>query len=115
MNNDTTTSAQVLLEAVEEYGKTTIALCRLTAIDKAADVLSSLLVRVALWAVVVLFVLVLNTGVALWIGEWLGKDSYGFFAVAGFYALLGILLYTFRYQWIKYPVSNTIITKMLKQ
>lgn len=115
MNNDTKTSLQVLLRAIEDYSETTVILCRLTAIDKAADVLSSLLVRLVLGGVIVLLILVLNTGISLWIGEQLGKDYYGFFVTAGFYAFLGVLLYIFKYQWIKRPVSNIIITKMLKK
>lgn len=112
---DNATPIAMLLEKAENYSKTTIELFKLHAIDKSADVVSSLVSRLAICLVVALFILILNVGVALWIGELLGKSYYGFFLLAGFYALIGTLLYIFRHQWIKYPVSNSIIKQILKQ
>src|SRR5665647_2098927 len=90
-----------LIEKGEQYGKTTIELLKLKTLDKSADVASTLIS----WAIVivfaVLFFLILNIGVALWIGELLGKSYYGFFVVAGFYALLAIIFGIFREQIVK--------------
>jgi len=102
-----------LIEKGEQYGKTTIELLKLKTLDKSADVASTLIS----WAVVivfaVLFFLILNIGLALWIGELLGKSYYGFFAVAGFYALLAIIFNIFREQFVKRPVNNSIVTQVL--
>jgi phosphoglycerol transferase MdoB-like AlkP superfamily enzyme len=114
MNNNTA-PIEMLFEKAEVYTKTTMELLKLQAIDKSADVVSSLAVRLAIFMVVVLFTLIINIGIALWIGELLGKSYYGFFIVAGFCVLIAILLYSFRNQWIKEPLSNSIITKLLKQ
>jgi len=62
----------------------------------------------------VLFFLILNIGVALWLGELLGKSYYGFFIVAGFYALLALIFSIFRKQLIKNPVNNSIIEQVLE-
>lgn len=113
--NDNQTPIEALFEKAEDYSKTTLELFKLNAIDKTAEIVSSLAVRLAILLAVVLFVLVFNIGVALWIGELLGKTYYGFFVVAGIYALITILLYLFRNRWIRYPVSNAIITQMLKK
>jgi hypothetical protein len=59
--------------------------------------------------------LIVNIGLALWVGKLLGDSFYGFFIVGGFYALLAIPLHIFREQWIKYPISNSIIKELLKQ
>lgn len=103
-----------LIEKGEQYGKTTIELLKLKTLDKSADVASTLIS----WAIVVvftvLFFLILNIGIALWIGELLGKSYYGFFAVAGFYALLAIIFALFREQWVKRPVNNSIVTQVLE-
>ena len=56
-----------------------------------------------------------NIGLALWIGEVLGYSYCGFFVVAAFYLLLALLIYWFRNQWIKNPVSNFIISQSLKK
>lgn len=103
-----------LFEKAENYSKTTIELFKLNAIDKSADVVSSLVSRLAILMVVTLFILIINIGIALWLGDLLGKSYYGFFIVGAFYALIAILLHAYRHEWIKNPVSNTIISQMLK-
>jgi len=50
----------------------------------------------------------------LWLGELLGKSYYGFFIVAGFYALLALIFSIFRKQLIKNPVNNSIIEQVLE-
>lgn len=112
--NDNATPIASLIEKVEDYSKTTIELYKLKAIDHTAEVVSSFSVRVAIFLVVALFILFISIGFAWWIGEYLGKIYYGFFVTGGFYLLIVILLYTFRNQWIKYPVSNYIITQFSK-
>lgn len=111
---DDTTPIATLFERAEDYGKTTLNLLKLNAIDKSADVASSLVSRLAVIMTVVLSVLIISIGTALWLGKLLGDAFYGFFVIGGFYALLAILLQVFRHQWLKYPVSNSIIKQMLK-
>jgi len=106
---------ETLFERAQDYSKTSLELFKLSAIDKSADVFSSLAVRFAIFMVGTLFTLVINTGIAIWLGELLGKPYYGFFVVAIFYALVMTLLFVFRNAWIKTPVSNSIITQMTKQ
>jgi len=103
-----------LLERVESYGKTTFELSKLQALETTTIVASSLVARMSVITIFFLFTLVLNTGIALLLGELLGKSYYGFFIVAGFYLLAGIVLYFFLHQWIKKPVSDLIITQALK-
>jgi hypothetical protein len=103
-----------LIEKAEDYSKTTIELFQLNAIDKTADLISTLVTRLVIFMAVVLFTLTTNIGIALWIGELTGKTYYGFFIVGGFYVLITILLYNFMEQWIKTPVSNSIITHLIK-
>ena len=112
---DNTTPIATLFERAEYYGKTTLKLLELNAIDKSADVISSLVSRLAVIMAVVLSILIINIGLALWIGKLLGDAFYGFFIIGGFYAILAILLQVFRDQWIKYPVNNSIIKQMMKQ
>ncbi len=112
---DNATPIESLFERVENYSKTTLELYKLQAIDKSADVVSSLVSRLAVFMAVALSILIINIGFALWIGEVLGNSYYGFFIIGGFYAIVAILINAFRHSLIKYPVSNSIITQMLKQ
>lgn len=103
-----------LIEKGEQYGKTTIELLKLKTLDKSADVVSNLVSWLIVVIFAVLFFLILNIGVALWIGELLGKSYYGFFVVSGFYALLALVFGIFRKQLIKMPVNETIINQVLE-
>ena len=109
------TPLRALWDKAEEFGETTVELFKLQAIDKSADVVSSLVSRLAILLVVVLLVIILSMGLALWAGELLGKSYYGFFVVGGAYVLIVLLLYSFRHQLLKKPVSNSIIKQMLKK
>jgi len=103
-----------LIEKGEQYGKTTLELLKLKTLDKSADVASNLVSWLIVIIFVVLFFLILNIGVALWLGELLGKSYYGFFVVSGFYALLALIFVIFRKQLIKDPLNNSIIEQVLE-
>lgn len=109
------TAIEMLFEKAEDYGKTTIELMKLKAINSSADIISSFAVKITLITIIALFVFIVNIGVALWIGDLLGKSYYGFFVVAAFYALMAILLRSYLYQWVKVPINNFIIAQMLKK
>jgi hypothetical protein len=107
-------SIEMLFERAENYTKTSIELAKLNAIDKTADVVSSLISRMAISVVFAMFIFLLNIGLSLWVGELVGKVYYGFFIVGAFYLVITVLLYYFKDKWIKMPISNLIIVKMLK-
>jgi hypothetical protein len=101
-----------LLERAEQYGKTYFELLKLKTLDKTADISSGLISRLFLAAVFSLFAIILNIALALWLGDLLGKNYYGFFIVAGFYAIAGTVLF-FIHPFIKARVNNSIITQIL--
>ena len=105
---------ETLFEKATHYTKTSVELYKLKAIGKSADIISDLASRTIVIAFAVICFFILNTGIALWIGEMLGKTYYGFFIVAGFYAFAGMLFYVFRNRWVKTPLRNSIITQALK-
>ena len=114
MENNTST-IEMLFDKAKDYGVTTAKLYKLQAVDKGADIVSSIVSQIAISIVLVFFVLLINIALSLWIGDELGKAYYGFFVMSGFYFLLGLVLYFFKDQLIKTPISNLIITKILKK
>lgn len=114
MENSTATIER-LIEKAEVYSKTTLELCKFNAIYKAANIFSTLAIRLVLIVVVVLFSLMINIGIALCLSDYFGKSYMGFFVVAFFYAIFGLVLYLFRNKWIKNPVSNFIISQSLSK
>jgi hypothetical protein len=111
---ENTSSIESLYEHIEAYSKTSLELYKLKAIEKTAEVTSSLASNVVVLSVVSFFILFFNIGIAIWLGELCGKIYYGFFIVAAFYALSALVIYSFRNKWIIKPISNTIITQALK-
>jgi hypothetical protein len=108
------TEIEKLIEKVELYSKTSVELFKCNTIFKSAEICSSLAANLVLIIVVIMFSLFLNIGLALWIGRLLGELYYGFLVIAFIYFLIGILVYSFRNNWIKKPVSKFIITKLQK-
>lgn len=103
-----------LFERAEAYGKTTYELSKLKLLKATILLVPSLISRLAVMLIITLFTLVFNIGIALWIGELLGKLYYGFFIIAAFYLVVGIILHFFLHHWIKKPISNLIIKQVLQ-
>ncbi|MBX3256973.1 MAG: hypothetical protein KF862_22740 [Chitinophagaceae bacterium] len=106
-----------LTELVQDTGKYIEAkteLWKLKVADKTTEVASSIASQVILAVIALLVIISVNTGVALVVGKWLGELYYGFFIVAGFYILLGLIIYANRTVFMKTPFYNAIINKMLK-
>lgn len=111
---DNTKLIESLLEKVAEYGKTSYELVKLKTLDKTSDVISSFIPNSVVFIIIGSFLLFLNLGLALWIGEILGKIYYGFFVVAGFYAFISFILHFFMQKWIKRTLYNYIVKQMFK-
>jgi Putative Actinobacterial Holin-X, holin superfamily III len=103
-----------LIDKSKDYLDTRIELAKLKTIDKSADVLSTVVVIVSMIFIASLFILFASIGIALLLGKWLGASFYGFFIVGGFYALILMLIYFQKEKWIKTPLANGLIQKMLK-
>ncbi|WP_310556960.1 hypothetical protein [Flavobacterium sp.] len=108
---NSTTVLETLFEKTTVYVKTSIELYKLEAVSCLANIISSIAVRLIVFFVFVLFSFFLNIGMALFLGEWLGKVYYGFFAMALIYIFLAILFLLFQNQLIKNPICNFIIRK----
>ena len=111
---DHTKLIESLFERVTEYGKTTFELGKLKAVDKTSDIVSSFVPHSATFVLIASCLLFLNLGIAFWLGEILGKAFYGFFVVAGFYCVIGIVVHFFMHKWIKKIVRNYMIKLLLK-
>lgn len=103
-----------LFERVEAYSITTLELYKLKVLESTATIVTLLVSKLSVIFSVVLFVLVLNIGIAVWIGDLLGKMHYGFFIVAAFYLLVSIIFYLFLFKWIRKPLSDMIIVQALQ-
>ena len=110
----TANSIEALYERAEAYGKTTYELSKLRLLETTNTVVTSLIARLSTILMISMFSFVLSIAVALWLGDILGKAYYGFFIVAGFYLLAGIVLHFFLHTWVKKPISELIIKQALQ-
>ena len=105
---------EMLIEKIEQYGKTNLELFRLKAIDKATDVFASVATRFVFFSIITLFFLLITIGLSLYIGDLLGKSYYGFFVMAGFYLVVGLLFYLFK-QNLDDFFNNFLINQIFKE
>ena len=103
-----------LWEKAEDYGKTSLELLKLKSIDKASDVVSTVLPYMLVIVFTVIFLMFVNFGIAFWLGSLMGSIYLGFFAVAVFYGLCGIFIHFFLHDKIKERIRNIVIKLLLK-
>jgi hypothetical protein len=112
--DDTTKLIESLLEQTVEYGKTSLELVKLKALDKTSDVVSTVIPHTVVFVLIMLFMLFFNLGLAFWLGEILGNIYFGFFVVAAFYGISAIVLHFFMHKWLKKLICNYFIKQALK-
>ena len=111
---DMSKSVDVLYEKAKKYTETSTELLAFKTVDKTADVLSSLTSIILIVMVVAMFTLFINVGLSLFIGNLLNEYYLGFFIISAFYLFLAVVLCVFKDKFIKTPVANLIIEKLLK-
>ncbi len=105
---------ETLLEKAEDFGITSVELVKLKAVDKTAEVVSSLIPHSVAFVLGASFMVFLNLGIAFWLGEILGQFYYGFFLVAAFYVLSGVIFHFFIHKKMKRYICDSIIQQLLK-
>lgn len=103
-----------LYEQVEQYAKTTVELYKLRAINTFADLIAAIGTGILLWLIASMFLLFVSIGMAFYLGEVLGKWHYGFFIVAGFYILIGIIIYIVRVKYVKQKINDFVIKQIFE-
>ncbi len=107
-------SIETLFERAEVYARTTFELSKLKLLETTNTVVTSLIARLSTILMISMFSFVLSIGIALWLGDLLGKAYYGFFIVAGFFLVAGLVLHFFLHKWVEKPISELIIKQALK-
>jgi hypothetical protein len=112
MQKEPISNLEALFEKASDYAETRYELFKLNATKTSSDMVSTLASKLILLLIVAIFTMILNIGIALLLGELMGKLYYGFFTLAGFYLIAGIIFNAFKNKWIKVPLTNYIIKKI---
>ena len=110
-NGQETNVMQSLFDRTGEYLETRMDLVKLKAVKKSSEVVSSIASQAILAVIFFFFFIVLNIGIGLWLGDLMNKNYYGFFTLAAFYLIAGLIIYVVKDKLIKTPVANAIIKK----
>ncbi|MCF8448662.1 MAG: hypothetical protein K9G49_02225 [Taibaiella sp.] len=104
-----------LLETATSYGKTSLELYKLKALNSIGSLLSAAIHHAAVAIILLMFLLFASMGAALWLGDILGEIYFGFFCVAAFYALAAIIVRFGLKQSIKKHTKDSFISKLLNK
>jgi hypothetical protein len=109
-----TENIESLFETIRDYGQTNIDLVKLKAADRVSDIISSLVANLFVLLALSMFLVILNIGIALLLGELLGKSYYGFFVLAAFYLIVGLIFNYRKAKWFQTPIGDMLVKKMFK-
>lgn len=104
----------ILLSDAGDFIETRTNLWKLKAIESLVDVSGELVSRLGMIVITSFVIIIFSIGLALLIGDWLGKGFYGFFIIGGLYGIVALIIYARRGRWLKDPFSNMLIRKILK-
>ena len=114
MEEQVFSSLESFLDKTQSYTKTTLELSKLKGLNATTNVITMVVARLCVLMATLLFFVVISIGIALWLGELLGKLYYGFFIIGAAYLIIGFILYFFLHKWINRPFSNLIISQALQ-
>jgi hypothetical protein len=105
---------EALFGNAKEYFVSKSELWKLKFVDKTSEAVSSIVEKVVIGILFFIFFILFNIALALLIGHWLGYSFYGFFVLAAFYGIAGLIVHLSRDKLITTPIANSLIQKFLK-
>jgi len=113
MNNEH--AFQSITNHATDYYHTSIELLKLQTIDKSSDMIATLVSKLLIAFMALLFIVLASVGISIWLGVFLHSYTLGFLSVALFYLLVTVLLTVFQRKWLFVPLREKIISYLLKE
>lgn len=101
-----------LIENLKQYILNTIELFKLEAIDRSSAIVASLISKVIIGLIILLFAFFMSLGICFYLSELFDNNYLGFGMVAGFYLLLGIILMIGRRKLLINPIHESMIKEV---
>lgn len=98
-----------VVDDLRGYVETTVEIYKLQATEKGADLAAGMMLNVILLVVVSMAFLFFSMAAAFLVGRALGETYLGFLIVAGFYALLGLVIHLMKNMGLKNSIADSII------
>jgi hypothetical protein len=103
-----------LVKRLTEFGLTYQELVKLKIVNKATNIISAIFPDLIVTTLFMIFLLFLNLGLALWLGDVLGKIYFGFLAVSLLYLMLGFFSHFFMRNRFKKAAENYFIKQFFR-
>lgn len=101
-----------LADTVKDYVNTRIESAKLGIAEKSSAVIANLVAGLIVITFFLLFFLFGSIALAVGLGGWIGKTWAGFLIMAGFYLLVGIVVWIARVKILQLPVMNALIKQL---
>jgi len=103
-----------LSDSAKEYISLQIQYFKLSVAEKLSQLMSNLMITLIIFILVMLILFFLSFAFILWWGDYIGPSYVGALIVAGFYTLVGILVYLLRYPLFINPLVSTMSNTILE-
>lgn len=114
MENKEKDNVELLIEKGSDFLSAKMGLYKLKAVDKSSDVVAEAASKSIVSLIFIVAFFIANIGLSLLLGEMVGKLYYGFFIVAGFYLIAGIIVMLMQKKWLRDPIADKLIEKMMQ-
>ncbi|QEC51789.1 putative superfamily III holin-X [Anseongella ginsenosidimutans] len=103
-----------LFEEVKEYISVRSKIFSLQVAESAASLVSNLISNGAALLFFIIFFVFASIGLAFLVAQWVGNTAGGFFIVAAFYLLIGVIIWMIKDNYIERPLTNIFIRNLFK-
>lgn len=111
--SERTQTIQQLIEQGQELVKTQLAIYKLRATAKTADISGSVVAMILVGLAGLFFLLFISLGLAFWLTQLLNSTALGFTAVAVIYLLIALILYSIRRTTLKTAIADAVVGAIL--
>ena len=101
-----------LADNAKEYINTRIESIKLNAAEKSSVIIANGVAKVVTAIFFLFFLGLASIALSFLVGEWIGRLWAGFLVVAGFYLLIGVIIWFARERLIRVPVMNALIHQL---
>jgi predicted membrane channel-forming protein YqfA (hemolysin III family) len=99
---------------IKAFIQTEIELIKLRFAEKLSKSLSNFIALMIYIWLILIFILFISISLAIFIGEWLGKISIGFFIVSLLYLFIAFITWHWREKLIRIPILNGILKQLFE-
>jgi hypothetical protein len=93
----------------EEYANAKLDMVKLHAAENLSRFFSGMIVKMVMFYLFFFVLLFISLAIAFWLDRLLDSNGYGFFIVAGFYLIAGLLFYALRRVFVERPIIQSFV------